>query len=87
VLSRGVGADSDPGCGPRPVLFLPRHPHSRRSRGDIYTVAGTGTPEFADDGGPATSAALLIPEGLAVDAAGNLVIAGSGNNRIRTMKG
>jgi hypothetical protein len=55
--------------------------------GDIYTIAGTGTPEFTGDGGPATSAALLIPEGLAVDAAGNLMIADSGNDRIRMVTG
>jgi hypothetical protein len=55
--------------------------------GDIYTIVGTGTPEFAGDGGPATGAALLVPEGLAVDAAGNLLIADSGNNRIRMVTG
>ena len=41
----------------------------------IATVAGTSD----GDGGPATSAFLNFPEGLAVDAASNLVVADSGN--------
>src|SRR6266705_630513 len=51
--------------------------------GDIYTVAGDGTKAFSGDGGPATSAELSLPEGVAVDAAGNLLIAAVGNHRIR----
>ena len=53
--------------------------------GDIYTVAGTGKAGFAGDGGPATSAKLLFPAGVTVDAAGNLVIADTGNNRARVV--
>ncbi len=41
----------------------------------IATFAGTGD----GDGGPATSAFLNFPEGLAVDAAGNVVVADGGN--------
>jgi sugar lactone lactonase YvrE len=53
--------------------------------GIMTTVAGTGTPGYApsQDGGPATSAQLTTPEGLALDLSGNLYIADSGNNRIR----
>jgi hypothetical protein len=51
--------------------------------GDIYTVAGDGTRGFSGDGGPATSAELASPGGVAVDGAGDILIADSGNNRIR----
>jgi uncharacterized protein (TIGR03437 family) len=51
--------------------------------GQITLLAGTGTAGFSGDGGPATSAALKAPAGLAVDSAGNVYIADTGNNRLR----
>ena len=51
--------------------------------GVITTVAGNGTAGFAGDGSPATAAELGDPEGLAVDAAGDLFIADAGMNRVR----
>lgn len=52
--------------------------------GTITTVAGNGLASSAlGDGGPATSAALSLPVGIAVDAQGNLFIADSGHARIR----
>src|SRR6266571_1957653 len=53
--------------------------------GDIYTVAGDGTIGFSGDGGPATSAGLSGPVGVAVDAAGNLLIADTGDGRVRVV--
>jgi trimeric autotransporter adhesin len=53
--------------------------------GDIYTVVGTGKAGHSGDGGPATAARLSFPAGVAVDGAGNLVIADSGNNRVRVV--
>jgi sugar lactone lactonase YvrE len=51
--------------------------------GVISTVAGDWQSGFSGDGGAATSAQLNIPEGVAVDAIGNLYIGDAGNNRIR----
>jgi uncharacterized protein (TIGR03437 family) len=51
--------------------------------GIITTVAGNGTPGFSGDGGPATSASLNAPRGLAVDAAGNIYIGDEQNHRVR----
>jgi sugar lactone lactonase YvrE len=51
--------------------------------GTIVTVAGTGEPGYSGDNGPATQAQLKDPEGLALDAAGNLYIADAHNARVR----
>ena len=51
--------------------------------GIITTVAGTGEPGFSGDDGAATEVQLSVPEGVAVDGAGNLYIADTGNSRIR----
>jgi uncharacterized protein (TIGR03437 family) len=51
--------------------------------GVITTVAGNGPGRFAGDQGPAVGASLNIPEDVAFDGAGNLLIADAGNNRIR----
>jgi uncharacterized protein (TIGR03437 family) len=51
--------------------------------GMITTVAGNLGGGFGGDNGPATSAQLAEPLGIAVDSAANLYIADSGNNRIR----
>jgi RHS repeat-associated protein len=53
------------------------------TKGDIYTVAGTGTEGYTGAGGAATSAELYEPDALGVDGAGNLYISDWGNNRIR----
>lgn len=55
--------------------------------GIITTVAGVGPGKYGGggygDGGPATSAWLSSPHGIALDAAGNLYIADDGGQRIR----
>jgi len=57
-----------------------------QATGDIVTVAGTGTAGYSGDGGLATSAQLTGPDGVAVDASGDLFIADTGNNCIRKVQ-
>src|ERR1035437_9836985 len=53
----------------------------------ITTVAGDGFlgGYYRGDGGPATKASFYFPSGVALDAAGNLYIADTSNNRVRKM--
>ncbi len=51
--------------------------------GIITTFAGTGTQGFSGDAGPATSASIDSPTGLALDSANNLYLADTHNHRIR----
>lgn len=51
--------------------------------GNISTFAGMGPAGWANDGGLATKALLHGPTGLAIDTAGNVYIADSGNHLIR----
>jgi sugar lactone lactonase YvrE len=53
------------------------------SGGTLTVVAGNSRAGFSGDGGPAVNAQLNFPQGLAFDAAGNLYIADSKNNRVR----
>jgi hypothetical protein len=53
------------------------------STGIISLYAGAGTPAYYGDGGPAISAALMFPLGVAMDGSGNLYIADAGNSAIR----
>ncbi len=51
--------------------------------GVIGTIAGTGVAGFSGDDGPATSAKVNGPTGVALDALGNVYFADTGNHRIR----
>jgi uncharacterized protein (TIGR03437 family) len=68
------------------VYFSDQDNHKIRRiavNGIITTVAGNGSPGFSGDGGPATSAQLFYPKGIALDQQGNLYIADYSNQRIR----
>ena len=51
--------------------------------GTISAFAGTGVPGYSGEDGPVDEAQLSEPEAVAVDGAGNVYIADSGNQRIR----
>ena len=74
--------------GPNGDLYLADADHHRIRRIDgatglITTVAGDGRPGFDGDGGPAGQASLRHPSGVALEGAGRLLIADSGNHRVR----
>ena len=51
--------------------------------GIITTFAGNGQYDYTGDGGPATAAELEFPQGVAVDASGNVYLADTNNHVIR----
>ncbi len=51
--------------------------------GIISTFVGTGKTAFSGDGGPAASASVFTPGGIAFDNSGDLLIADSGNHVVR----
>jgi uncharacterized protein (TIGR03437 family) len=54
--------------------------------GIITTVAGVGIPAYTGDKGPAASATLSFPHGVAVDSHGNVYISDTENNVIRLIE-
>ena len=82
TLPAGLATDA------RGNLFISELSHAVRIVNDdgiIDTVAGSHEMGFSGDGGPATLARLNAPVGLAVDPAGNLLIADFGNDRVRVV--
>ena len=69
------------------LFFVDRADHLVRrvdaKSGVITTIAGTGTPGFGGDGGPAVLAQFNQPHSLAFDAAGDLYVCDILNHRIR----
>ena len=79
--------------GPGNVVYIDDSQNQRirmvTSDGIIHTAAGNGQLDlrgFSGDGGPATSAALNDPYGLAVDSTGNIFIGDQGNARVRRVQ-
>ena len=51
--------------------------------GVITTVAGTGASTYGGDGGPAAAAKVAEPRGVAVTPDGDVIVADTGNDRLR----
>jgi trimeric autotransporter adhesin len=58
-----------------------------RPDGTIRTIAGNGRAGNSGDGGPATSASLYAPWGVAADGKGNVYVADTGNGKVRRISG
>jgi DNA-binding CsgD family transcriptional regulator/sugar lactone lactonase YvrE len=71
--------------GPAGEIYIAEGNRIREVKKDglIETFAGTGTPGSGGDGGPAAQGQLNMPQGLAVDSAGNVYIADTLNHRVR----
>ncbi|TLS67300.1 HYR domain-containing protein [Mariprofundus erugo] len=84
-LMQGVYANdiAIDGAGNIYVANLYNQVQKMDAAGNVTTVAGTGVRGFSGDGGAAVSAQLNQPSGVAVDGAGNLYIADTGNHCIR----
>ena len=85
-MPHGVAVDN-PGGAPR-TLYIADSANNRIRKvaldtGVITTVAGTGRPGFAGDGGPAAAAPLDHPRFLLVVPDGSLIVADTGNARVR----
>lgn len=55
--------------------------------GHVYDIAGTGSRGHHGEDGPATGATLAGPQSVTVDAAGNVLIADTHNQRVRVVAG
>ncbi len=60
------GGDAEPPAGAAP---------GQNSPGTITTYAGSGSPKFTGDGGPATEAGFFQPTAVALDSSGNVYLA------------
>lgn len=73
------------------ILYVSDNPNNRVVAVDVvegmaWVLAGTGTAGFSGDGGPATSATLHHPTGIAVDSTGRILISDSDNQRLRRVE-
>lgn len=84
--TEGLALDVSTGAASGTLYLADSANHRIRSvapSGSIVTFAGVGTAGYSGDGGPANAAQLRAPEGVAVDAGGNVYIADTGNGCIR----
>jgi RHS repeat-associated protein len=82
-LGAAYGVDVDAAGNLYIASYNARRIRKVDTNGIIITLAGNGEWGFEGDGGPATEAEFKGTWGVAVDTAGNLYVADSGNNRVR----
>jgi sugar lactone lactonase YvrE len=84
-----LGTPVDVAVNARNVVFIADAANNDVRRvgpaGIITTFAGTGQIGASGDGGPATRARLDGPRGLGLDQLGDIYIADTGNNKVRTV--
>jgi hypothetical protein len=89
IADGGYFDDGSPTGGDNQIRVVPPRSGTfygqQMTAGHIYAIAGNGQQGFSGDGGPATAAELSGPGGIAVDAAGNVVFADVGNDRVRVI--
>jgi len=88
VLNFPLGLDVDAAGS---VVILDSFSHVIRKvesqSGAMLTIAGTGTPGFSGDGGPAVAATMFAPGGVRIDPiTGNILFTDTVNNRIRGIR-
>jgi uncharacterized protein (TIGR03437 family) len=67
------------------VLYIADTGHNQVLRGNTI-IAGSGACCYSGDGGFATAAKLNAPAGIAIDGAGNVFVADSGNSAVRVLR-
>lgn len=88
-LIEGLRAPGDVAFDEAGTLFVADTGHHRVVRvddGDLGVVAGTGVEGFGGDGDRATLALLATPLGIGFDLEGSLLIADTGNRRVRRVE-
>ncbi|PIQ95495.1 MAG: hypothetical protein COV67_14595 [Nitrospinae bacterium CG11_big_fil_rev_8_21_14_0_20_56_8] len=87
ALKAGIRSPGGLAIGPEGALYIIEQQSNRIRKVDgagmIHSVAGTQTPGYSGDGGPATQAQIKDPFRMAFDREGNLYFSDRDNNRIR----
>jgi sugar lactone lactonase YvrE len=86
ATSAALNAPWGVSASPNGVLYIADQGNNRIrtvTGGTIQTILGNGTIGYTGDNGPATAATVNVPSGTAIDVAGNIYVADSGNNVVR----